>query len=85
MLLLSSFGDKVGSKGLAQLSERVNRSRLQTGVPISGHPLQSGGKDSAQDSIRGFLKEHDYSKAVDMIGGVCGSIIAPQLRNLEVW
>ena len=76
MLLLSSACDEVGSKGLAQLLGRVNRSRLQIEIPIFGRPLQSGGKRLAQDNIGGFLKKHDHSKAVDMIDGVCGLIIA---------
>ena len=85
VLLSSPIDDKMDSKGLDQLSERVNRSRLQTRVPMLGCPLQSGGESWAQDSIGGFLKEHNCLKAVDMIGGICDPVVALQLKNLEVW
>ena len=85
MLLLSLIGDEIDSKGLDQLPKRVNRSQLQTEISMSGCLLQNGGKGSAQDNIGDFLKEHDFSKAIDMIDEVCGPIIALQLRNLKVW
>ena len=52
---------------------------------MSGRSLQSGGEGLAQDSIKGFLKEHDCSEAVDTIGEICDPIVALQLRNLKVW
>ena len=70
---------------MIQLSKRVNRNRLQTEIPISDHFLQSGEKGSTQDSVGGFLKEHDYLKAIDIISGIRGPIVALQLRNFEVW
>ena len=84
VLLLSLAGDEMDSKSLAQLLERVNKNQFQTGMPMSGHPLQSGRKSLAQDSIKGFLKEHDCSKAIDMISRVRSPIVALQLRNLKV-
>lgn len=48
--------NEVGGERLAQLSKKINRARLKTGIPVPSHLFESRGEGSAEDSIRSLVE-----------------------------
>lgn len=76
--------NEMGDEGLAQLSKRINRARLQTRIPVPSHSFKSREKGSTEDSINFLVKQYESLEILEMIQWIPRPIISLEMGDLEV-
>lgn len=54
--MMTLVAGEIGGEQLAQLLKRINRARLDAGLPMSCHPFKGRGEGSIEDCIESLVE-----------------------------